>query len=153
MPTQKELVLKHLEKEPITTQKAWRKYNITQLPVIIYRLREDGYPIRTIDQVAKNGAIYAKYVLPTGDTERCPHCGAIYDVAEIDDHDSEESWIDEGMLDCWHTCPCCGEVIEEEPRPNPAYIDPETRAEIEEHESREYREMIAELEREFWRSR
>lgn len=45
--TQKEKILKHLQKRSITSFEAYRKYKITRLSAIIFMLKEDGHNIRS----------------------------------------------------------------------------------------------------------
>lgn len=47
MKTQKERILKHLQRKPITSLVAFEKYGATRLSGIIFALREEGYDIGT----------------------------------------------------------------------------------------------------------
>ena len=53
----------------------------------------------------------------TSDVERCPFCGEIYSVSDIEDRDIEIEFDykkDEWIEFRWHLCPRCGEPIEDE---------------------------------------
>lgn len=110
--TQKEQVLNYLrEHGSITSQEAWKKYDITRLADVVFRLKKDGYDITTFEKRTRKGKRYAQYVLMTGMTEQCPHCGAIYDLAQITERDSE--WDGKEHVVHWHYCPCCEEPIDD----------------------------------------
>lgn len=115
--TQKERVLEYMQAHRGITSLDGHKMTP---PVIDVRrricdLREEGYPIRRIDKKSKNG-IYGKWILLTGETEQCPHCGAIYDMAEIEEYDRDSQG---DYWEVWHYCPACGDYIEDDPEPKP----------------------------------
>jgi hypothetical protein len=60
--TQQETVLNHLKKKPITCWDAIVNYRITRLPVLIQRLKMNGYYITTEIKDGENTR-YAKYTL------------------------------------------------------------------------------------------
>lgn len=61
--TQKEKVLKHLKEHgSITSWEAITKYHATRLSDIIFKLREQGYDIETINEKNADGAgTHARY--------------------------------------------------------------------------------------------
>jgi len=58
--SQKQRVFEHLQKRPITSKEAERKYGITGLSSIISRLRKQGHKIRT-DMVPLGNHFVARY--------------------------------------------------------------------------------------------
>ena len=61
--TQKEIVLKHLQKNKyIDRSVALNRYNIFNLPDVIMQLRKAGHDIECVDQKGKNGK-WCKYTL------------------------------------------------------------------------------------------
>ena len=56
--TQKERILKHLKKKPITPLKALNKYDCFRLSSIIHRLRTEGWDIKTLPTGKKQYATY-----------------------------------------------------------------------------------------------
>ena len=68
MMTQKELVLRHLQDfGSITSMEAFSDYGITRLSDVVFRLRNEGFKIKTNDETRKNRygtpTTYARYTL------------------------------------------------------------------------------------------
>lgn len=67
--TQKQMVLQHLMAHgSIVPSVAWTEYGCYRLGAVIYKLREEGYPIETqkmdgVSAVTGNPVQYAKYIL------------------------------------------------------------------------------------------
>lgn len=125
--TQKEMVLGFLEDEcgGISPLEALNKFGCFRLADVIFKLRRDGYNIKTVDE-HKNGKTYARYFLITGQRCRCPRCDAIFDKGEA-------SYRALGEVEC----PCCGEMF-----------DP-----TKEEDALIYEDVEKEIERDYWRTR
>lgn len=63
--TQKQLVLKHMKKRPITSWDAIQTYGITRLAAVICDLRDQGYTITKVMEYG-DGKRWAKYTLLNG---------------------------------------------------------------------------------------
>lgn len=115
--TQKKRVLNYMiQNRGITTADGLKMYPmILDVRARIRDLRNEGYPIRRIWRKSKN-ARYGKWILLSGITEQCPHCGTIYDTAEIEEYGTETQMT---YMDVWHYCPLCGEIIDDDPQPMP----------------------------------
>jgi biotin operon repressor len=61
-PTQKELIRRHLIRQPISPLEALEKYGCFRLAARIAELREDGLDIETV-HTKKNGKHFATYRL------------------------------------------------------------------------------------------
>jgi hypothetical protein len=108
--TKKDKVLAYMQAGNHITQRiAAERFNAWRLADIVYKLKREGYPIKAIER-KQDGIRYAEYMLMTGETERCASCGAVYDIAEITERDFER---DGDIVEHWHYCPCCGEIIDD----------------------------------------
>lgn len=61
--TQKQMILEHLKKSPISTWTSIYSYGCTRLSDVIYKLKKDGHCITSELQHRPNGKSFALYTL------------------------------------------------------------------------------------------
>lgn len=129
--SQKDRILGYLEDEcgGITPIEALNKFGCFRLADVVFKLRRDGYDIKTTD-VHQNGKTFARYFLMTGERTKCPYCDGIFDIGEAADRR-----FDYGRRQV--ECPICG-----------WRFDPDAT-----DDDLIYEEVEREMDREYWRSR
>jgi Helix-turn-helix domain len=60
--TKKKQIENHLKRRtPITSFQAFTLYAVTRLAAVIFKLRQEGWKIESVDRKATDGTVYAEY--------------------------------------------------------------------------------------------